>query len=105
MSYLRSIYVLCLRGNWKRSTLRSVLTRTYKIFSTKELLDEEFKHIKREFIEINGYPKLIVNQLKEECKLVIEQYHRNIETSVDNNTVTTATHMLVLPIKVKKEKN
>ena len=57
MSYLRSIYVLCLRGNWKRSTLRSVLTRTYKIFSTKELLDEEFKHIKREFIEINGYPK------------------------------------------------
>ena len=57
MSYLRSIYVLCLRRNWKRSTLRSVLTRAYKIFSTKELLDEEFKHIKREFIEINGYPK------------------------------------------------
>ena len=40
-----------------RSTLRSFLTRAYKIFSTKELLDEEFKHIKREFIEINGYPK------------------------------------------------
>ena len=55
--------------NWKRSTLRSILTRAYKICSTKELLDEELKRIEREFIEIDGYPKWIVNQLKEECKL------------------------------------
>ena len=33
--------------NWKRSTLRSILTRAYKICSTKELLDEELKCIKR----------------------------------------------------------
>ena len=58
--------------NWKRSTLRSILTRAYKICSTKELLDEELKRIEREFIEIDGYPKWIVNQLKEECKLVNE---------------------------------
>ena len=31
--------------NWKRSTLRSILTRAYKICSTKELLDEELKRI------------------------------------------------------------
>ena len=31
--------------NWKHSTLRSILTRAYKICSTKELLDEELKRI------------------------------------------------------------
>ena len=36
--------------------------------------------------------------MKEECKLVNEQYYRNIET----NTVTTTTHMLVLPCKGEK---
>ena len=53
--------------NWKDSTLRSTLTRTYNICSTKEPLDEELKRIESEFIEINGYPEWIVNQLKEEC--------------------------------------
>ena len=33
--------------NWKHTTLRSVLTRAYKICSTNELLDEELKCIKR----------------------------------------------------------
>ena len=51
--------------NWKRSTLRSILTRPYKICSTKELLEEELKHIEREFIKINRYPEWIVNQLQE----------------------------------------
>ena len=51
--------------NWKRSTLRSILTRPYKICSTKELLDEELKRIEREFIKINRYPEWIVNQLQE----------------------------------------
>ena len=53
--------------NWKRSTLRSILTTAYKICFTKELLDQELKRIERGFIEINGYPKWIDNQLKEEC--------------------------------------
>ena len=40
--------------NWKHSTLCSILTRAYKICSTKELLHEELKHVEI-FIEINGY--------------------------------------------------
>ena len=56
--------------NLKRSTLCSILTRACKISSTKELLDEELKLIEREFTEISGYPKWILNQLKEECKLL-----------------------------------
>ena len=45
---------LCAPKNWKRSTLRSILTRTYKICSTQEPPDEELKRIERELIEING---------------------------------------------------
>ena len=45
---------------------------------------------------------MVVNQLKEERKLVNKQYHRNIETNIDNNTVATTTHMLVLPYKGEK---
>ena len=36
------------------------------------------------------------------CKLVNKQYYRNIVTNIDNNTVTTRTHMLVLPYKGEK---
>ena len=43
--------------NWKLNIIWSVLTRAYKICSTKELLDEEVDRIGREFMEINGYPK------------------------------------------------
>ena len=41
------------------------------------------------FIEINGYPIWIVNQLEEECKVINEQHHRKIETKIDSNTVAT----------------
>ena len=68
-------------------------------------MDEELKLIEREFIEVNAYPKWIVNQLKEECKLVNGQYHRNIETNIDSNTVATTTHMIVLPYKGEKGQN
>ena len=40
--------------NWKRSTLCSILTRAYKICSTKELLEEELR-----LIEISRCPKWI----------------------------------------------
>ena len=41
--------------------------------------------------------------MREECKLVNEQDHRNIDTNINNNTVTT-THVLVLPYKGEKGK-
>ena len=42
----------------KLTTLCSISTRAYRICSIKELSDEEVKRIEREFIEINGYPKM-----------------------------------------------
>ena len=40
--------------------------------------------------------------MKEEYKLVNEQYRRNTETNIDDNTVVTTIHMLVLPYKGEK---
>ena len=40
--------------------------------------------------------------MKGECKLVNEQYHCNTGTNIDDNTVATTTHMLVLPYKGEK---
>ena len=44
---------------WKRVTLRTILIRAYKIWSTEELLQNQLKQIEQEFININGYPKWV----------------------------------------------
>ena len=86
---------------WKRSTLRSILTL---ICSTKELLERKLDRIKRKCFEINVYPKWIVNQSKEKCKLLNEENHKIIATNIGNNTVTTTIHMLFLPYKIGNRK-
>ena len=40
--------------------------------------------------------------MEEECKLIDKKYHQNVATNINNNTVTTTTHMLVLPYKREK---
>ena len=42
---------------WKRSTLRSIIARAYRICSTQKYLEAELIKIKHEFTQINGYPK------------------------------------------------
>ena len=59
-------------------------------------MDEKLKPIKREFTVIKGTPKWIINQLKEKYQPVREKIYQNISTNIDNNTVTTTTHMLVI---------
>ena len=44
---------------WKHSTLCSIITRAYRICSTQEYLEAELLKIKREFTQINGYPKWV----------------------------------------------
>ena len=53
---------------WKRGKLLTILIRAYKICSTEELLKNELKEIDEEFININGYPKWVFDQVNEECK-------------------------------------
>ena len=55
---------------WKCATLRTILIRTYKICLTKELLQNELKHIGEEFIKLNGYPKWVFDQVKKNVRLL-----------------------------------
>ena len=46
-------------STWKHSILHSLITRAYKIFSTKEYLQEELLKTKHEFTQTGGYPKRV----------------------------------------------
>ena len=48
---------------WKRGTLKTLLFRDHTICSNNELLDKEVKHLKHDFITINGFPPWVVSQV------------------------------------------
>ena len=84
---------------WKGSTLRSIITRAYRICSTQKYLEAELIKIKHGFTKINGYPKWVFDKINEECKL---NGNLNITTnnkSNINNDITNTKHILVLPYK------
>ena len=83
----------------KCSTLRSIITRVYRICSNQECLVAELLKIKHESTQINGYLKWLFDKITEECKLsgnlnIVFNNKSNI-----NNDITNTTHMLVLPYK------
>ena len=87
---------------WKSDTLRSIITRTYRICSTQEYLEAELLKIKHEFTQINGYPKWMFDKINEEYK---SSRNFNITTnnkSNINNDITNTIHMFVLPCKGKR---
>ena len=86
---------------WNRGTLQEILIRAYKIWSTKELLQNELKQIEGEFIKLNGYPKWIFDQVNEECKLPKNvNYDSNVTT---NSKSISLTHTLIIPYKREQE--
>ena len=47
----------------KRDTLRSIITRAYRICSTQEYLEKELLKIQHESTQINGYPKWMFEKI------------------------------------------
>ena len=47
---------------WKVATLRSLIKRAYRISSTESALSQELDHLKKAFVEINQYPKKLIEQ-------------------------------------------
>ena len=43
------------------------MIRAFKTCSSEELLQNELKQIEEEFININGYPKWVFDQVNDEC--------------------------------------
>ena len=72
---------------WKRATLQG----------TEELLQDELKQIEEQFININGYPKWVFDQVNEECKAPRNADYDNNVTA--NNESISTTHRLILPYK------
>ena len=81
----------------KRGTLRTFSIRAYKICSTEELLQNKLKKIEEEFININGYPKWVFDQVNEEYKSPRNTDYDNNVTA--NNKSISTTHGLILPYK------
>ena len=87
----------------KRATLRKILIPPYKICSTEELLQDELKQIEGQFININGYPKWVFDQVNEECKALRNaDYDNNVAV---NNEIIITTHRLILPYKDEQGQN
>ena len=62
---------------WKCGTLKNLLFKAHTIFSNKELLDKEVKHLKHVLIKINGFPPWAVSQ-------VISRVQKEVSTNQIN---------------------
>ena len=82
---------------WKRCTLWTTLIRAYKICTTKQVFQNELRQIEEEFIKINGYPKLVFDQVNEECKVPRNADYGNNDAA--NNESIGPTQRLILPHK------
>ena len=47
---------------WKRGTLQTLVSRAFKVWSNDQHLQNEIKHLKKVFRDINGYPNWIIEQ-------------------------------------------
>ena len=57
---------------WKIGTLKGLLRRAYKICSEKEWADKEVNYLKQVFINVNQYPKKVVDETARRIKKSFE---------------------------------
>ena len=82
---------------WKRGSLQTLVSRAFKVCSNDQLLENEIKHLKKVFRDINGYPNWIIEQTIEKVK---NQNEMPRSTQVTTNTEENE-HLLMLPYKGK----
>ena len=82
---------------WKRGTLQTLFSRAFKVCSNNQHLQNEIKHLKKVFRDINGYPNWIIEQTIDKVK---NQNKMTWSTQVTTNAEETE-HLLMLPYKGK----
>ena len=82
---------------WKQRTLQTLVSRAFKVCSNDQHLQNEIKHLKKVFRDINGYPNWIIEQTIEKVK---NQNEMTRSTQVTTNTEENE-HLLMLPYKGK----
>ena len=94
---------------WKIGTLKGLLRRAYKICSEKEWADKEVNYLKQVFINVNQYPKKVVDdtarRVKESLESAQEQQNDEINLSTPPPPLGEATEHVrlctVLPYQGK----
>ena len=87
---------------WKVGTLRSLIKRAYINSSNTSILKVELSHLKKVFIESNGYPTSLVNNI---MKIEDQKYHTNINhndlvVDMNNDNITNVKKpIMVIPYK------
>ena len=75
---------------WKRGTLQALVSRAFKMFSNDQHLQNEIKHLKKVFRDINGYPNWIIEQ-------TIEKVNNRNEMPQSTLVTTNTEPLLMLP--------
>ena len=52
----------------KRGTLQTLVSRAFRVCSNDQHLENEIKHLKKVFRDINGYPNCVIEQTIEKVK-------------------------------------
>ena len=78
---------------WKKSTLKTLVMRAFKVCSTKNLMKEEINHLEKVFKEKNGYPIWVIKPVIEEVRNdneneTIDRQRKNTESNAENNSTT-----------------
>ena len=82
---------------WRRGMLQTLVSRAFKVCSNNQHLQNEIKHLKKVFRDINGYPNWIIEQTIDKVK---NQNKMTWSTQVTTNAEETE-HLLMLPYKGK----
>ena len=76
---------------WKRGTLQTLVSRAFRVCSNEKHLENETKHLKKVFRDINGYQNWVIEQTVEKVK-----NQNEIITNTEENE-----DLLMLPYKGK----
>ena len=84
---------------WKVGTLSGIIRRAYEICSTDTALKMELSHIKKVFIEINGYPPHLVTSLLKKANEKSKGESNNPEENPeDTNEDPTESKLLMIKV-------
>ena len=87
----------CAPNNWKWGTLRTLVRRAHVNCFTKKYLEDELKHIRKTFNEIDNYPHWVITKVFKETTSL--EKGNQIDEATDINSKN---HLLVLPYKGEK---
>ena len=84
-------------NNWKWGTLRTLVRRAHVNCSSKKYLEDELKHIRKTFNEINNYPHWVITKVFKETTSLEKE--NQIDEATDKNSKN---RLLILPYKGEK---